>query len=62
MGQFCLDDTTDCDNLKNIRIALNGSQTAFNRKPIILSGLKFKKYLKKVRAYSIDMETATLFT
>tara|TARA_Y100000022_G_scaffold194503_1_gene198940 strand:+ start:639 stop:1415 length:777 start_codon:yes stop_codon:yes gene_type:complete len=24
--------------------------------------LKFKKYLKKVRAYSIDMETATLFT
>ena len=23
---------------------------------------KFKKYLKKVRAYSIDMETATLFT
>ncbi len=27
MGQFCLDDTTDCDNLKNIRIALNGSQT-----------------------------------
>ena len=24
--------------------------------------IKFKKYLKKVRAYSIDMETATLFT
>ena len=24
--------------------------------------LKFKKYLKKIRAYSIDMETATLFT
>ncbi|MFL2620817.1 MAG: hypothetical protein ACJ0O0_06585 [Flavobacteriaceae bacterium] len=23
---------------------------------------KFKKYLKKVRAYSIDMETATLFS
>jgi AMP nucleosidase len=23
---------------------------------------KFKKYLKKVRAYAIDMETATLFT
>jgi AMP nucleosidase len=24
--------------------------------------IKFKKYLKKIRAYSIDMETATLFT
>ena len=24
--------------------------------------VKFKKYLKKVRAYSIDMETATLFS
>lgn len=24
--------------------------------------LKFKKYLKKIRAYAIDMETATLFT
>jgi AMP nucleosidase len=23
---------------------------------------KFKKYLKKIRAYAIDMETATLFT
>ncbi len=23
---------------------------------------KFKNYLKKIRAYSIDMETATLFT
>ena len=29
---------------------------------IVIFDNKFKNYLKKVRAYSIDMETATLFT